>query len=286
MPLVYAASSLSPIYPDKSPPSRPFGELLSAANCDQWSTLPPGSTTRRSSKVPSGIIMGLAKTADDTTRLADSRFVMRSADLADLPRRLNPKALVKQWARVEFLSRHCQELDQRHCSGKQELRQKPELLSTATSSSSCCILPQSGRPSTSYRSTSAWVILCKVDGGSPSSPPSSRRPRQLCYVAQEVFAARKSNTTLGRDPPTKAVREHKALFRTLWGWRPSTPRRSTTTSSMCYRPSTPWRASTEKPAGRPPWNLAGAQAAEAAKDAVDKYCIEGEQLPSVCRHYL
>ena len=37
---------------------------------------------------------------------------------------------------VKLLSRYCQKLDQRHCSGKQEFRQKPELLSTATSSPS------------------------------------------------------------------------------------------------------------------------------------------------------
>ena len=32
-------------------------------------------------------------------------------------------------------------------------------------------------------------------------------------------------------------------------------------------------------------NLAGAQAAEAAENAIDKYSIEREQLPSICRHH-
>ena len=35
---------------------------------------------------------GLARTTDDPTRLEDSRFVLGSVDLADLPRRWSPQA--------------------------------------------------------------------------------------------------------------------------------------------------------------------------------------------------
>jgi hypothetical protein len=74
------------------------------------------------------------------SRLHNHRTLSRSRVGARVHRR-RPH---EQWARVKPLSRHCQELDQRHCSGKQELRQKPEPLSTASPSPSCCILPRRG----------------------------------------------------------------------------------------------------------------------------------------------
>ena len=92
------------------------------------------------------------------SRLHNHRTLSRSRVGARVHRR-KPH---KQWAKVEPLSLHCQELDQRHCSGKQELRQRPKPLSTASPSPSRCTSPRSGKPSTPYRSPSSCPVSSRT----------------------------------------------------------------------------------------------------------------------------
>jgi hypothetical protein len=128
------------------------------------------------------------------SRLHNHRTLSRSRVGARVHRR-KPH---KQWAKVEPLSLHCQGLDQRHCSGKQELWQKPKPLSTASPSPSRCTSPRSGKPSTPYRS--AFFVLCFVKDHCsrmyrhllqdlPGSPPAKPYLDRFLVRAQTAKAA-------------------------------------------------------------------------------------------------